>query len=191
LKVEALIRATAVADGPDCAILLEQEPGSQSEQLVQHYKTNVLPEFNVIGVPAGNKNKVIKAQPFIASVESGNVFMVDNSSYRGNIGTDSGEPDWMKSFREEFGDFPPSSGGHDDQVDTAAICYNHLFQQEIKAVTWGRAVLGESRVAFGIGSYAKLSESNLQQASSLDSAFAATGSSNQVVRGVTWGRRRR
>lgn len=186
-KVEETIRATAVADGPECTVILEQEPGSQGEQLVAHYKTNVLSDFRVVAVPAGNKSKIIKAQPFIASVESGNVYMVDNT----NALHDGAEPDWMKHFREEFGAFPPSSGGHDDQVDTAAMCYNHLFQTEIKSVAWGQQVASGSRVAFGLGSYAAIPEDELENVKSLNALFANGGKHSGIHRGVVWGSRNR
>lgn len=185
-QIEQTIRSVAVADGTECTILLEQEPGSQGEQLVHHYKTNVLRDFNVISVPAGNKSKIIKAQPFIASAETGNVYFVDNSVHIPG----SDEPDWIKMFRQEFGEFPPSSGGHDDRIDTASMCYNHLFQHEVQAVTWGRDIVNGPRVAFGLGSYGAIPDDELTELASLDSLFARNSSSSGVLTGVVWGSRR-
>lgn len=179
LKVEALIRNTAVADGPECTVLLEQEPGSQGQALVSHYERNVLPEFRVVGVPAGNKSKLLKAQPLIAAVESGNMFMVDN---RSDVEAREGEAEWIKSFRDEFDNFPPSQGGHDDQVDTAAICYNYLFSKKASMLAWGQADEVEEstkvKVAFGIGSYSDIDPE-------LDAVFSDDDSSG-LVRGATW-----
>lgn len=172
LRVEELIRATAVSDGPSCVVLLEQEPGSQGSALVDHYRRNVLPEFKVVGVPAGNKSKLLKAQPLIAAIQSGNVFMVDNTN------TEE-EPSWIGEFREEFDAFPPSQGGHDDQVDTASMAYNHLFAQEAGLVSWGREEGVQSQVAFGIGSYGKLDPS-------LDAVFEEAGETSELVTGATW-----
>lgn len=179
-NVEQQIRETAVADGVECVVLLEQEPGSQGQALVDHYKRNVLPEFKVIGVPAGNKSKLLKAQPFIAAAESGNVFLVDNRPPQ-DLATGE-EVKWIKSFRTEFHDFPPSSGGNDDQIDTASICYNHLYQHEIKSPTWGRSSLvGDmSQVSFGIGSYASTIDP------SLDATYAQGGGSGKLVKGFVW-----
>lgn len=172
LKVEELIRATAVADGVECEIILEQEPGSQGAALIEHYKRNVLPEFKVIAAPAGNKSKFLKAQPFIASAQSGNVFFVDNSN-------SAEEPEWISMFRKQFGSFSPAQIGHDDQVDTAAMSYNHLFSQEASLLSWGREDASQSQVAFGIGSYGKLDPS-------LNSVYKEEGTGSELVTGSTW-----
>lgn len=182
MKVEELIRRTAVADGPDCTILLEQEPGSQAASLIEHYKVNVLPEFEVIAVPAGNKSKLVKAQPFIGSVESGNVFLVENS-----MSTE--EPEWIQLFREEFDNFPPpeGSGMHDDQVDTASICFNHLFQPDMNSITWGdESSVDKSRVVFGIGSYGKLTDAEIARLSGLDATYGDEARGGHLITGIAW-----
>ena len=69
--VEKLVRQTAEADGYDTEIIIEQEPGSSGKALAEHYIRNVLPDFRVRLVPAGN-NKMIRAQPFLAAAEHGN-----------------------------------------------------------------------------------------------------------------------
>jgi predicted phage terminase large subunit-like protein len=172
LRVEELIRATAVADGIECTVLLEQEPGSQGTALVEHYKRNVLPEFTVIGVPAGNKSKLLKAQPLIAATQSGNVYLVDDSNAQE-------EPEWIKLYRDEFDNFPPTQGGHDDQVDTSAICYNHLFAAEASMLAWGRGESHKSQVAFGIGSYNKLDPN-------LDAVFDNSAKPSPLITGAVW-----
>lgn len=166
-KIEQLIRRVAVADGVHVPVLLEQEPGSQAAGLIEHYKTNVLPEFEVFGIPAGNRSKVSKAQPFLAAAESGSVFMEDGP--------------WNASFREAFGKFPPPSGHGDEEVDTASMCYNHLFQVNLASPVWGRGI---KVVDTGGRPDNSMSE--------LDSIIARNnaGGGGAYTSGVVWGRRR-
>lgn len=174
--IEKLVRRTAVADGVDCTVVLEIEPGSQGTQLGEHYKRNVLPEFTVECVPAGNKAKILKAQPLIAAVESGNVYCVDDPNA-------TVEAVWIKEFRDEFADFPPSSGGHDDQVDTASICYNQLFQHDVVSPSWGSVdshTLHNGRLSLKMG----VSLEGDELISSLDHVYGEEGS--KLVTGVVW-----
>lgn len=182
-NVEEEIRRVAVADGPGCIVLLEQEPGSQGAQLIEHYKTNVLPEFRVVAVPAGNKknNKMLKAQPFIAAVESGNVYLVDDSN-------SETEPEWIRVYRKEFHSFRPHSAIHskhnDDQIDGSGNAYNHLFQQEIRRIAWGRdedLFVDKSKVTFGVGTYR---ETKINP--SIDSVFEPAVAVNTINRSLTW-----
>jgi predicted phage terminase large subunit-like protein len=178
LKIEQLIRRTAVADGTDCVVLLETEPGSQGTALVEHYRTNVLPEFEVIAVPAGNKSKILKAQPLISGVESGNVYLVDDPNA-------VEEAEWIKTFREEFDAFPPSSGGHDDQVDTASICYNHLFQNDVIAPSWGSVdthTMHNGRLVLRPG----MSLEDAELVAKLDHVYSDGTESGKLVTGVVW-----
>lgn len=169
-KIEELIRATAIADGIGCEVLLEEEPGSQSKSLIEHYKRNVLPEFKVTAVPAGNKSKLLKAQPMIAAAEAGNVFLcVDTAE-----ATKGASPGWHDTFRREFGAFPPPVGGHDDQVDTASMCYNHLFQLNIISPVWGDS---PDRSNYGLPT-SMLAELGL---------LGQSSGSKQIVKGFTWG----
>lgn len=188
LKVEELIRSTAVADGLGCTILLEQEPGSQGAALIEHYKTNVLPEFVVHAVPAGNKSKFTKAQPFIAACESGNVFLVDNVSGAGA----TAEPRWITEYRLEFAKFGRSDSDHDDQIDTSAMCYNHLFQPNVVSPVWGRGdgIVEPTQaevLEYGYAGARRLrrSESSLVDAE-LDSVYGSGGNGSQLITGATW-----
>jgi predicted phage terminase large subunit-like protein len=176
LKVEKLIRATAVADGIECVVLLEQEPGSQGAALIEHYKRNVLPEFTVIGVPAGNKSKLLKAQPFIAACEAGSVYMVDNSG-------GATEPEWISLFRAEFGDFPPSSDGNDDQVDTASIGFNHLFQHDIVSPSWGTEdAMHNGTLVLRMGASPE-SDALIAQ---LEHVYGDGGDGSKLITGAVW-----
>lgn len=123
LKVEALVAKTANEDGPQIPIYIEQEPGSSGKLLVHNYATTILKGYQVIGVPASPKNnKVSRAQPFLAAVEAGRVFLV--------------RAGWNAAFADEYDDFP--GGDHDDQVDTCAIGYHMLSGKSLKKIAWGR-----------------------------------------------------
>lgn len=169
-KIEQLIRSTAIADGVECEVLLEEEPGSQSKSLIEHYKRNVLPEFKVTAVPAGNKSKLLKAQPMIAAAEAGNVFMCMDPAEAQKATV----PAWHDQFRREFGAFPPPVGGHDDQVDTTAMAYNHLFQLNVISPVWGGS---DRESTYG------LPRSMLAELGITDEISG----SKQIVRGFTWG----
>ena len=172
MEIEDVIRRTAVADGPEVKVLLEIEPGSQSAGLLAHYQLNVLKGFDVIGVPAGNKSKLIKAQPLLAAAESGNVFL------------EQGE--WNTEYRDNFGAFPPPSGHGDEEVDTTAMCYNYLFQVDLHQPVWGRRVEGvddpEMRAEYQ------------RKNPSVDALFQPIVNASNLrspVRGPVWGANRR
>jgi predicted phage terminase large subunit-like protein len=123
--VEALVRNTALVDGIETKIRIEQEPGSAGKSLVHHYKTTVLPEFNVDGIPVVT-NKLVRAQPFMAAAEAGKVALLAGS--------------WNEGFIREFDVFP--GGQHDDQVDTASAGYSFLSGKKVYSASWGRAKRG-------------------------------------------------
>lgn len=130
-SVEDLVRKTAIADGLETEVLVEQEPGSSGKILVNHFDTNVLPEFKVRAVPAVN-NKVIRAQSFLAACEAGKVYLLDDELT--NPGDD--RAGWKEHFTREFDGFP--TGQFDDQIDTAAAGYNYLSGKKIFSASVGR-----------------------------------------------------
>lgn len=119
--VESLIRATALADGYNTIIYIEQEPGSSGKLLFEYLKNTVLPEFTVMSVPA-SESKLVRSQPFLAACEAGKVVLLKGS--------------WNELFLDEFDAFP--DGSHDDQVDTTAMGYERLIRKRAKAGTFGR-----------------------------------------------------
>lgn len=122
-QVEEIVRATAVADGQEVEIGIEQEPGSSGKALVEHYQRTVLKEFKVLPVPvSGAASKLIRAQPLLAAAEASKVLLV-----RG---------DWNEAFIREFDLFP--AGPYDDQVDTASACYTRLSGKKLYSASWGR-----------------------------------------------------
>lgn len=123
-QVETLVRQTAIADGLDTKIHIEQEPGASGKALVTHFKNTVLPEFTVeTALPSDGK--LIRAQPFLAAAEAGKVKILKG--------------DWNIPFLAEFEDFP--TGAHDDQIDAVAEGYTKLSGKKFKAATWGRGIL--------------------------------------------------
>lgn len=129
--VETLVRNTAVSDGTDTIVCIEQEPGSSGKSLIVHFQDIVLPEFKVEAVPAVN-SKTIRAQPYLAACEAGKVYLLDESVTQAPGATGS----WQDHYIREFESFP--GGQFDDQVDTTAAGYNYLSGKKIYSASWGR-----------------------------------------------------
>lgn len=104
-QVEQIIKATAAQDGRAVPIRIEQEPGSAGKSLIHHYVTDVLPGYDVAGVPSSG-SKLDRAKPVSAQAEHGNIGIV-----RGP---------WNADFINELVWFKGDNTGHDDQVD--ALC---------------------------------------------------------------------
>jgi predicted phage terminase large subunit-like protein len=106
---EDKIRNTAIIDGPEVAVWMEEEAGASGKNMIDHYAREVLPGFNFrCDRPTGSKE--IRAGPFSAAAERKNIFLV-----RG---------DWNNSFLDELEAFP--LGGHDDQCDSCSGAINVL-----------------------------------------------------------------
>lgn len=98
---ETIIANTAAADGFECAIRMEEEPGSSGIANTERYARHVLPGYNFAGVkPSGSK--IDRARPAAAAAQAGSVFILDTCR---NI-TD---------FFAQAKAFP--QGTHDDLVD--------------------------------------------------------------------------
>lgn len=165
-EVEILVRNTAIADGTDVVVGIEQEPGSAGKALVNHYQKTVLPEFKVVAIPA-TKAKLIRAQPFLAAAEAGKVLLYDETLY--NKGEFGDQMKWHDTFREEFKSFP--GGEYDDQVDTVSAGYTYLTGKKMLTTAWGRAHSTEQKA----------------NSRSIRKASFSLGSSRSVSR-VTFGR---
>lgn len=105
---ESMCRSTAVLDGKDIPILLEQEPGSGGKDQAIASVRNLM-GFNVI-VERPTGNKVYRADPFSVQVNIGNVYMV-----RGP---------WNEAFVDEMRFFPLST--YKDQIDAASAGVNYV-----------------------------------------------------------------
>jgi predicted phage terminase large subunit-like protein len=118
-EVERVIKETSVADlenDPATLLFLEEEPGASGKFETEYYARQK--EMVVAGVrfirPQGDK--IIRANPFSAQAEVGNVRLVRGA--------------WNNAYLEELEDFPE---GHDDQVDaTSGAMRQALFFGAVK-----------------------------------------------------------
>ena len=120
---EDIIRETAVNDGRDTVVGIEQEPGSGGKESAEGTIRN-LAGFNCfLDKPgAGSGNKEQRADPFSVQVNHGNVQML--------------VADWNHEFKEEFRNFPFST--YKDQVDAGSGAFNHLIERRVVRPIGGR-----------------------------------------------------
>lgn len=118
-----LVRMTAELDGRHVPVIIEQEPGSSGKAVVEHYRDDVLPEFQVFASPAV-QTKYVRAHPALAAAEAGKVDYL-------------AEQAWNKNFLDEFDNFPDDTVPN-DQVDCLAIGYNFLTKGKKASPSWGR-----------------------------------------------------
>jgi predicted phage terminase large subunit-like protein len=109
--VEDLIRSTAMQDGRDVHIRIEQEPGSSGKQDIFNFVTKVLPGYDVEGVPASG-SKELRADAFSAQCKVGNVGLVGAWWNAGYI-----------NFLCAFPDEPV----HNDPVDASSGAFNEVY----------------------------------------------------------------
>ena len=107
-KREKIIKSTAIADGHNVRVVIEQEPGSGGKESAQATIRN-LAGFSVYADrPTGDK--VFRADPFSVQVNNGNISIL--------------RADWNKAFKDELEIFP--NGTYKDQVDAASGAFNLL-----------------------------------------------------------------
>lgn len=112
--VEKLIRSTADED-PEDMIGLEKDPGQAGVADVDNL-IRMLSGFDVRSRPA-TVSKEIRARPFSAQVEAGNVKLVRGS--------------WNKEYLDELEQFPdPNDVSKDDQVDASSGAFNMLNEMK-------------------------------------------------------------
>lgn len=109
LNVQKVIHQTAIRDGRDVPVLMEQEPGSAGKDVIDHYARRVLVGFRFKGIRSSG-SKAERAAPLASAAEAGNVFVVKGQ--------------WNRDWQNEFALFP--LGAHDDMVDSAAGAANYL-----------------------------------------------------------------
>jgi len=116
-EVEAVVAHTARRDGPGTPVQLKQEPGGAGKSVVDHFTRRVLRGF-AVHAERDSGSKVLRAQPFAASVEAGNVRLVKGG--------------WNEAFLDEARLFP--AGAHDDQVDAAADAWLRLGRRPVALI---------------------------------------------------------
>lgn len=116
---EDIIRQTAEADGRNCTIYIEQEPGSGGKESAENTIRNLAGFKAEADRPTGDKT--YRADPYSVQVNQGNVQLL-----RGP---------WIKDYVDELEFFPNST--FKDQVDASAGAFNKLAgKREVKV--WRR-----------------------------------------------------
>lgn len=115
--VDKLMLATAREDGVACPQREEREGGGSGKAMVLA-RAKLLAGYDYNFVQLG-QNKMVRAKPFRAQCEAGNVFLL-----RG---------EWNEAFISELCAFP--TGKHDDVVDASSCAFNSLLLEPIPAPT--------------------------------------------------------
>ncbi len=109
---ERVIKATAIADGDDVVVIVEQEPGSAGKDSADATVTN-LAGFSVVKDRVTG-DKITRADPYSVQVNNGNVKM--------RIA------EWNGKFKEEHSLFPFST--FKDQVDASSGAFGYLTRKK-------------------------------------------------------------
>lgn len=112
--IETLIKQTAMMDGKDVWVRIEEEPGS-SGAFVSNTFVRQLDGYDVAGLRSTG-SKIERARPLSAQVYAGNVRLV--SGY------------WNREFLDQVTPFP-QEGLHDDIVDAFSGAYYVLSEEPI------------------------------------------------------------
>jgi predicted phage terminase large subunit-like protein len=107
---------TAQADGRDVRVRLEQEPGSSGVDSVKEIIRMLVGYAVAADRVTGDKG--VRAEPFAAQAEAGNVRMV--------------RAPWNAAYIDELTSFP--NGTHDDQVDASSGAFNILVRLGVPAI---------------------------------------------------------
>lgn len=111
-RVRRELRSTAEMDGVKTQIRVPQDPGQAGKAQATEL-TRLLSGFDVKSERMSG-SKEIRASPFAAQVNAGNVKLVRGA--------------WNHAFTEELRSFP--LGRHDDQVDAATDAFNELVRRK-------------------------------------------------------------
>lgn len=123
--VEKVVKGTAVRDGYEVPIWIEEEGGSAGLIVLDHYRRDVLKGWEVHG-DRPTTSKVVRSGPFSAACEAGNVRLVRGA--------------WNGDFIDELCAFP--TGDHDDQVDAASGGFAKVTRRarEWTKSDWAKAI---------------------------------------------------
>lgn len=114
-EVEDEIKRTAEADGYNCAIRMEQEPGSSGDITIDHYARNVLDGYDFLGVRSTGSKKE-RATPASSASQGGRVFMVNRCRN-------------MAAFFDEADVFP--YGSKDDTIDGFSGAFTYFRSKTV------------------------------------------------------------
>ncbi len=104
----AVMRQTAETDGVRAQVWVEQEPGSGGKESAE-ISVKLLAGF-VVQIERVTGEKAVRATPFAAQAQAGNVRLVRGA--------------WNRAFLDEARDFPAST--YKDQIDAAGGAFNKL-----------------------------------------------------------------
>lgn len=110
---ENIIKQTAEADGKNCWVVVEQEPGSGGKESAENTIRGLVGFLAEADRPTGDKTS--RADPLSVQVNNGSVML--------RIAT------WNKVFVEEFKYFPNST--YKDQVDATSGGFNFLIKKKM------------------------------------------------------------
>jgi predicted phage terminase large subunit-like protein len=110
---ERIIKEVAMADGPDVAIWVEQEPGSGGKESAEGTIRNLAGFAVYAERPTGDK--IFRADPYSVQVNNGAFLMLNGL--------------WNRDFIEEHRFFPFST--YKDQVDAASGAFNKLVAKKM------------------------------------------------------------
>ena len=111
--VQALVKQTAMVDGREVIVYMEEEGGSGGKNTIDFYRRFILQGFAFYG-KRSTGSKESRAVPLSSTAEAGNVYIV-----RGT---------WVNDFLNEINAFP--QGSHDDQVDAVVGAFNMINEEE-------------------------------------------------------------
>lgn len=117
-EVDNAMLQCAENDGKNIKVLIEKEPGSSGAHALNHFKT-ILRGYRVKEIKVSGP-KPVRARPFLAYAEEGNVFMK--------------RAPWNSAVIHEMDNFP--DGENDDIVDSLAQAHNELFGVNPRKVIW-------------------------------------------------------
>lgn len=113
LDRERRIRHWAETDAalcPNYRVIVEQEPGSGGKESAEATIRNLAGFMVIADRPTGKGSKEIRAEPFAAQVQGGNVYLVAGQ--------------WHYEFLNEAAEFP--FGKFKDQIDACSAAFNYL-----------------------------------------------------------------
>lgn len=111
-EIERLVKQCAEIDGRETRIVIEQEPGASGVGVIDHYRRNVIPMYDLISSKTSG-SKITRARPVSAQAEAGNIKLVKGK--------------WIPDFLDEASSFP---FGHDDMVDAVCGAFEHLAKMK-------------------------------------------------------------
>lgn len=114
-KVEELIFATALADGPDVIISIPLDPAAAAGAYAKELQRRLAEMGFNCKLSKPVKSKITRFAPFSSLAQAGFVQIV--------------KADWNKEFFEELENFDGSRNKKDDQADCCSDCILHLNRE--------------------------------------------------------------